>query len=224
MLPRGEKPDLTWWEKSLACVPGSFWPGKKARMPALCAEESNLAWRALCLAAAARAGSRPGLNPAAEEGGPPATGAMRRDGRENERRSGAGLDIFGDPGWLPLLPPGARLFPPVDYYARLPGIYAKARYSLCLTSLQLPEGLNQRHFDVWMAGGLCLSDATPGLSLFPEELTRPIRFDAPGDIAGKTKELERPGVRESLIASWREHLLERHTYIHRARTILERIT
>lgn len=223
MLPRGERPDLTWWEKSLASVPGSFWPGKKARMPAFCAEESNFAWRALCLAAAARAGSRLRLNPAAEESGPPATGAMRRDGRENERQSGSGLDIFGDRGWLPVLPAGARLFSPVDYYAHLPGIYARARYSLCLTSLQLPEGLNQRHFDIWMAGGLCLSDATPGLALFPGELTRPIRFDAPGDIAGKTKELERPGVRESLIASWREHLLERHTYAHRVQTILERV-
>jgi spore maturation protein CgeB len=111
----------------------------------------------------------------------------------------------------------------VDYYARLPGIYARARYSLCLTSLQLPQGLNQRHFDIWMAGGLCLTDASPGLDLFPRELTRPVTFRAPGDIARITRELERAGNREALIASWREHLLERHTYAHRVRDILERV-
>ena len=211
MLPRGERPDLAWWERELCSAPHAggraFWPGRAARPPAYGAEECNLAWRALCLSAAAGAGLRinarmPGGNSAGEE-------------------DGASLDIFGDEGWLPLLPENARLRPPVDYYARLPGIYARARYSLCLTSLQLPQGLNQRHFDIWMAGGVCLSDATPGLTIFPEELTRPMTFRTPEDIVRITNNLERPGVRETLIASWREHLLERHTYARRVSEIMD---
>jgi spore maturation protein CgeB len=132
-----------------------------------------------------------------------------------------GLDIFGDDGWKSLLPEGARLRPPVDYYARLPGIYAKARHSLCLTSLQLPEGLNQRHFDVWMAGGLCLSDDTPGLRLFPEDLVRPIRFRRPEELPKLVAALDNEARRAALIHDWRETLLAAHTSAHRAARILE---
>lgn len=193
----GIRPDLLWWEHALGCAPRGFWPGKQARRPAFGAEEANLFWRGQCLAAAASAGSAP-------PGG--------------ARRKTAGLDIFGDEGWHALLPQGARLRQPVDYYARLPGIYANARFSLCLTSLQLPCGLNQRHFDVWMAGGLCLSDATPGLALFPEELVRPVIFAEPGAIAAVA---ERADTRRAcLIADWRAHLLERHTYRHRVQAVL----
>jgi hypothetical protein len=198
MLPQGLRPDLAWWEKELACAPAGFWPGKAARRPALGAEEANLAWRGLCLEAAARAGLD---NPAG--------------------KGYAGLDVFGDEGWRQSLPEGARLQPPVDYYSRLPGIYAAAGYTLCLTSLQLPQGLNQRHFDVWIAGGLALSDATPGLRLFPEELTRPICFRAPVEIARRAEELEKNHARAALIADWQSCLMQSHRYVHRALAVLE---
>ena len=197
MLMQGMRPDLLWWEQKFACAPGSFWPGKKARGPALGAEEANLLWRSVCLQAAANGAA-----------GATASG-------------GAGLDVFGDAGWCSLLPEGAILRPPVDYYARLPGIYAKARFSLCLTSLQLPHGLNQRHFDVWTAGGLCLSDATPGLRLFPEELTRPIIFSHPAAIPSVAERADER--RAELTAGWRQHIAEHHTYAHRAATVLEAV-
>lgn len=204
LLARGERPDLAWWEKSLDLSGAVFWPGKKARRPAWGAEETNLAWRAQCLAAVAKAGAaREGRVEAREPGG------------------GIGLDIFGDEGWLPLLPPHARLRAPVDYYARLPGIYAKARYSLCLTSMQLPQGLNQRHFDVWAAGGVVLSDSTPGLALFPEEITRPIMFRSAQEIPRTAEALEKSPGRKALTAAWRACLREKHTYGHRVRAILE---
>ena len=195
MLMQGARPDLLWWERKLACAPGSFWPGKKARGPALGAEEANLLWRSACLQAAA-------------------AGAIVSPG-------GPALDVFGDAGWGDLLPEGARLRPPVDYYTRLPGIYTKARFSLCLTSLQLPHGLNQRHFDVWMAGGLCLSDATPGLSLFPEELTRPITFSHPASIASVAEQADVR--RAELTTGWQQHIAEHHTYAHRVAAVLDAV-
>ncbi len=184
-------PDFRWWEGRLYAEPPICWPGKKARLPALGAEECSLHRRAAFLATAAP----------------------------------FGLDVYGDAGWRELLPDGARLFPPVDYYARLPGIYRSAPFNLNITALQLPGGLTQRHFDVWTAGGLLLSDATPGLALFPEELTRPVALASPAHIATRAEQLEAaPGGKASLIADWQNLLRGGHTYAHRVRRILERIS
>ena len=47
------------------------------------------------------------------------------------------LTIVGDDAWRGLLP-GARILPPVDYYAGLAEVYRRASFSLNLTSLLLP--------------------------------------------------------------------------------------
>ncbi|WMW65518.1 glycosyltransferase [Nitratidesulfovibrio liaohensis] len=149
-----------------------------------------------------------------------------------------GLTVFGDAGWLPLLPPGTDLRPPVDYYATLPDVYRAARWSLNVTSLLLPAGLTQRHFDVWAAGGFCITDDTPGLDIFPEELRREIAFSparsggnatappaATGDAPGLGALLHRlegdPTLRADLAAAWRAHILSHHTYRHRVRALCE---
>ncbi|MGJ3523817.1 glycosyltransferase family protein [Nitratidesulfovibrio sp. D1] len=147
-----------------------------------------------------------------------------------------GLTVFGDNGWKPVLPPGADIRPPVDYYATLPAVYRAARWSLNVTSLLLPAGLTQRHFDVWAAGGFCITDDTPGLAIFPEELRREIAFspargggkgtlppagtgDAPG-LAALLDRLERdPALCGDLATAWRAHILAHHTYRHRVRTL-----
>jgi hypothetical protein len=196
LLQAGGRPDFSWWTERLHGDPALFWPGKKARPAALGAETCNAWLRAASLAAAAEIG--------AELAG-----------------DGPGLDIFGDaPEFLPA---GARAHPSVDYYTRLPGIYRKARYSLCCTSLLLPHGLNQRHFDIWMAGGICLTDNTPGLELFPEELTRPTTFTRPEAIPAVVRTLEKmpESARAALIHDRQSFLTAEHTYVHRARTILE---
>ncbi|MDR1685420.1 MAG: glycosyltransferase [Desulfovibrio sp.] len=216
------RPDLLWWQSALGLSPASFWPGKKARLPALGAERANLFHRARCLAAAAEIGSAFGTMP---PGTTRDTSAESPEGKAPlpPAADTIGLDLFGDTGWRTILPPGARLRPPVDYYARLPGIYAAARFNICLTGLQLPHGLNQRHFDVWAAGGLLLSDATPGLELFPEELTRAVTFRTTRDMAMLAARLESGATRDMLVADWQRCILREHCYAHRAQTILEKL-
>ncbi len=132
-----------------------------------------------------------------------------------------GLTVFGDNGWRNLLPEGADIRPPVDYYATLPGLYAAARYSLNVTSLLLPAGLTQRHFDTWTAGGFCLTNATPGLSIFPDELTRPIAFTRPEEVAALVRCFENdPSRRAWLIRDWQAEIAAKHTYAHRVARIL----
>lgn len=131
------------------------------------------------------------------------------------------LTVYGDAGWRERVP-RARLRAPVDYYGALPGLYAGATVTLNLTSLLLPHGLSQRHFDVWAAGGVLLSDATPGLDIFPTALTRPIIFRDPGDLADKLRELTgNAALRAELTAGWRTLLAEKHTYERRLAYLLD---
>lgn len=217
--------------------PAHFWPGKEARRPALGAEESALCWRTLCLREAVKAGAALlATSVAAHEKNMAAASPGVASAKKHSSHAGGlqpkatpgtsipGLDVFGDEGWQGLMPEGARLHLPVDYYTRLPAIYASARFSLCLTSLQLPCGLSQRHFDVWTAGGLGLTDATPGLDIFPEELVRPVRFSTPADILATARRAEDyPGGRAKLIADWQDCLRKKHCYRHRAEEILKHL-
>ncbi len=199
------RPDFHWWTARLGIT--DLWPGNAVRATGLGAEECALARRVRCLNAAAP----------------------------------HGLTVFGDEGWQPLLPPGTDIRPPVDYYTTLPAVYRAARWSLNVTSLLLPAGLTQRHFDVWAAGGFCITDNTPGLTIFPDELRREIAFsparsggkntadaatrNVPGDAPGLGTLLHRlerdPALRCDLIAAWQAHILSRHTYRHRVRTLRE---
>lgn len=136
----------------------------------------------------------------------------------------APLVVYGDAGWRDLLPEGVCLRPPVDYYGALPGSYAGAGVTLNATSLLLPRGLTQRHFDVWAAGGCLVTDATPGLGLFPAALTAPIGYASPGE-AGKLAAslLAQPQRRADLAAAWREAIAAGHRYEHRLATLFERL-
>ena len=137
-------------------------------------------------------------------------------------RAQAPVVVCGDPGWAGLVDPDRlRLIPAVDYHGPLAGMYASARWVLGTASLLLPRGLSQRHFDVWAAGGCLLTDATPGLALFPRELTAPITYRAPEEIPAKLRELD--ARRETLARDWRELIASGHTYRHRVRALLSRL-
>lgn len=136
--------------------------------------------------------------------------------------SGLSFRVFGNAEWLEQVPELAgRLEPPQDYYTALPQIYAAARIVLSSTSLLLPAGLNQRHFDAWAAGAVCLTDNTPGLEIFPPELTAPIVWRTPGQIGELARELlAHPALSAELRAAWQRLLQTEHTYRHRAARIL----
>lgn len=132
----------------------------------------------------------------------------------------AGMEIYGDEGWQKLVP-GATLHGPVDYYGKLPQIYAHALAVLNVTSLLLPQSLSQRHFDVWAASGFLLSDATTGLEIFSSDLVGEIRLGQPEDLPEKLAWLvEHPKRRRELSAAWREEIIARHLYGDRLTAIL----
>lgn len=130
------------------------------------------------------------------------------------------LTLFGDKGWKHQLDkPDLR--PPVDYFTAVPSIYAGAGTTLNMTSPLLPCGLTQRNFDVWAAGGFLLTDYTPGLSIFPDDLTAECSFASPGELPALCEKFERfPKLKESLTKIWLKIILAEHTYKNRVDNIL----
>ena len=197
LLKKGARPDFFWWLEKLAASEGgtrALWPGSFVRRVSLGAEESAAAWRKECLE------SLPAMD----------------------------LTIFGDAGWDSLLASEMDvrrdLRGPVDYYEELPRVYRDAEFSLNMTSLLLPRGLTQRHFDVWTAGGFLLTDKTPGLDIFPGELHEPVRFEHPSEIAVKMEYFRRnPLEKHRLAFSWRKELNVNHGYERRVEALLRTV-
>ncbi|OXS28354.1 MAG: hypothetical protein BCS36_03875 [Desulfovibrio sp. MES5] len=190
-------PNYFWWRHRLG---GVAWPGSAARGAGLgaeiCARANRARWLRILLEG--RAG--------------------KYDGASGEERPP--LRIIGDADWKTLLP-GADILPPVDYYTALPQWYARAA-TLNVTSLLLPHSLSQRHFDVWAAGGVLLSDATLGLGIFAPDIADAIRLDRPEDFWPRWDALcSRPAYARDLRQAWREHLRQAHEYMHRVRRICE---
>lgn len=134
-------------------------------------------------------------------------------------RAEDGLVVCGDAAWRDLVAAPFSWLPPVPYHEALPGLYASARAVVGAVSPLLPHGLTQRHFDVWAAGGCLLTDATPGLDLFPKALTAPVTYAAAGDLPALARGLGQRD-RETLIRDWRELIAAEHTYPVRVRTLL----
>lgn len=138
--------------------------------------------------------------------------------------SAAGPDaiIFGDEKWGHIQSIGAVPRPLLDYYTQLPAVYRAAAVSMNVTGMQLPAGLTQRHFDVWAAGGFLITDANPGMQLFPEELAKPVTFKRPAEIEPLFKRYKEENQDKSdLREAWRQHILTDHTYDNRVTMVLK---
>lgn len=141
-----------------------------------------------------------------------------------EEVPGERLTVFGDAGWSESLHPDCDLRSVVDYYTQLPAITAGAACCLNLTSPLLPNGLTQRNFDVWAAGGLLITDNSPGLKIFPGEMYEEICFARHPAIPAMFERLmSDTALARDLCSAWRLLIEEEHTYRHRVETMLERM-
>lgn len=134
-----------------------------------------------------------------------------------------GLRIMGDDGWRVFLP-NADILRPADYYGAMADYYGQAECVLNVTSLLLPGSLNQRHFDVWAAGGMLLTDKTKGLDIFPSDLVAEISLATPGEFGERLGMFRNNATRVlELKQAWREHIFARHQYSHRLALIEQKL-
>jgi spore maturation protein CgeB len=134
--------------------------------------------------------------------------------------------IHGDAHWKELLhnmkDRGYILKPQLNYYKELPFFYNACKINFNATSLQMPEAVNQRVFDVPACGSFLLTDHQKAIEeLFEvgkeivtfkniEEIPELVRFYLNNHVS-----------RKEIAIKGRERVLKEHTYKHRLKKIIE---
>lgn len=133
-----------------------------------------------------------------------------------------GLAVWGNDEWPIVLRDAHTFRGSIDYETETPLLYQSAGIIIDVPSAQLLTSVNQRVFDVLAAGGFILTGFQRDLAKFfklgeeiccyrtPNELLRLIRHF-----------LSRPEDRKKIASAGRERVLREHTYVHRARELIE---
>ncbi len=130
-----------------------------------------------------------------------------------------GLTLRGDDGWKHTFPAAEG---PLSYLEQLPAFYGQCALNFNVTSIQMPNAVNQRVFDCPAAGGFLLTDAQPDLKRL---------FDVKREVAQfhsleESVDLFRyygthEDARRVIIETARARILGEHTYMHRMLRIVE---
>jgi hypothetical protein len=128
------------------------------------------------------------------------------------------LKVFGYAPW-PYAGYGGRLSE-----AKEPALYRQARLSPTINEPHVERmgiDLNERVFKVLGSGGMTITDVTPAYREWftDDELLVPKSLDEYHSMVGQT--LRHSGLLQQYRVSGRQAVLNRHTYAHRARAILE---
>ena len=136
-----------------------------------------------------------------------------------------GLHTIGDPeGWREILGTQATCLPPVDYYNGLAEVYQNSEINLNITSCQMPTTVNQRLFDVPLAGGFLLTDPQADAFQLFEEGQEVVVYRSVEDAADKIRYYRaRPRERASIAQKARQRVLGEHLVVHRMQHILNEV-
>lgn len=131
-----------------------------------------------------------------------------------------GLTLYGDAGWPSVLPGSEPLEGPA-YGSELAEVYRQHAVQLNITSLQMPSAVNQRVFDAPTAGGFVLTDLQDDLLELFEEDEIATYASAEEALDKARYYLKHPERRAALIERGRERIFAQHTYLHRARALMQ---
>ncbi len=131
------------------------------------------------------------------------------------------LDIFGDDGWRGNVPDQVKLYPPVDYNDELFSVYNASMINLNVTNFQMPTAVNQRVFDVPLAGGFLLTDHQADLDDLFDAENEVVSYRSAEEALEKVCYYKRnSSARENIINHARTKIMAEHTYDKRIAAIL----
>lgn len=132
-----------------------------------------------------------------------------------------GIELFGDAdGWRKLCGTQVKTHAAIDYRHELSSYYAAIDININITSLQMQTAVNQRVFDVPMAGSFVVADYQKDLdTLFaPDELAL---YHSPEELSDKVIYFRRHETERTAITNRaRRRILQEHTYNHRFRAMM----
>ena len=134
-----------------------------------------------------------------------------------------GIEMFGDPeGWKHLLGPRVITHPSIDYRHSLRDTYGKICINVNITSCQMPSAVNQRVFDIPLAGSFVLSDDQKDLRDLFNVPNEAIVYENLTDLKEKIRYyLAHENERRAIISAAQTRINNEHTYSHRIKNILE---
>jgi spore maturation protein CgeB len=133
-----------------------------------------------------------------------------------------GIETFGDPdGWKALLGDTIKTHPDIDYRHGLAAAYKSICVNLNITSCQMPTAVNQRVFDVPMAGSFVISDNQKDLfELFDKDELAV--YESVEDLKDKVRYYLKNGQdRTKITERAAKRILGEHTYVHRIGKLLK---
>lgn len=133
-----------------------------------------------------------------------------------------GIELFGDPdGWKYLLGPRVKTHPDVDYRNFLCDTYRKISINVNITSCQMPSAVNQRVFDVPLAGSFVLSDNQADIHELFDVQKETVVYENLVDLKEKIGYyLAHENERKTIIAAARARIKNEHLYVHRIQAML----
>jgi spore maturation protein CgeB len=136
-----------------------------------------------------------------------------------------GLETFGDPGtWQSILGPQARCHSAVDYYTELVKVYQRSVINLNITSCQMPTTVNQRLFDVPLAGAFLLTDPQADATVFFEEDKEVVVYQSIEEAEEKARfYATHTQARTRIVEAARKRVLGEHLVSHRVARILSAV-
>ncbi len=134
--------------------------------------------------------------------------------------------IHGDAHWKELLhnmkDRGYILKPQLNYYKELPLFYNACKINFNATSLQMPEAVNQRVFDVPACSSFLLADHQKAIDELFEVGKEIVTYKNIDEIPELVRfYLNNPDARKKIALKGRERVLKEHTYKHRLGRIIE---
>lgn len=135
------------------------------------------------------------------------------------------IETFGDPdGWKELCGDTLITHPDIDYRSQLCGVYQNIDVNINITSCQMKTAVNQRVFDVPMAGSFIISDNQQALVELFELGSQAVCYASVDELKTLIRYYKNNRqARKELTTRARYRILEEHTYGHRVKTILSYI-
>ncbi|MBN1980416.1 MAG: glycosyltransferase [Chitinivibrionales bacterium] len=132
-----------------------------------------------------------------------------------------GIEVFGDPqGWREMLGDALVARPSFDYASGIASVYRSIAITVNSTSCQMPTAVNQRVFDVPMAGGFIISDRQESLLELFEPQHEAVCYGSMEELRSLIAFYRRfPEKKQQISASARKRILGEHTYTHRCHHI-----